>query len=63
MTQAFSTAWGALRSLRDARVLELFSGVPEADSEDDDELGSFTASSREGAMFKLADVTTKFGRK
>ena len=32
-------------------------------AEDDDELGSFTTSSREGAMFKLADVKTKFGRK
>ena len=41
--------------------LELLPGVPEAEA--DDELGSFTTSSREGAMFKSADVTTKFWRK
>ena len=41
--------------------LKLLPGVPEAEA--DDELGSFTTSSREGAMFKSADVTTKFWRK
>ena len=37
--------------------------LPGMDGAEDDELGSFTTSSREGAMFKLADVKTKFGRK
>ena len=43
---------------------EAYEMLPGMDgAEDDDELGSFTTSSREGAMFKLADVKTKFGRK